>query len=442
MSLAASNLASAVARFKGENFAQPKFQNSMVGSVPYMDPPVELFDALEAAMRQIMDVRRDVFSCDETCIEFNSLPVGLSFPNSGRWERATLIGADLDLRVGHAFGFSEADMVVLQRDLMDSVVSPAWGTSSSQIEDASDVEEEIPEESRANHRLAHLISYGVGCVFGRWDARTARGTSHVPSSPDPFDPLPTCPIGQLRNARGLPADVGDVPTSYPISIAWDGILVDDPSHPSDIERRVLEAIGVVWEDQADDIEHDVCESSGVKSIREYCRKPAGFFADHLRHYSRSRRQAPIYWPLSTASSSYTIWLYYHRFNRDTFFKVLHDYVAPKLQHEEGSLVALAHGSRGGSSASQRAEVAVQEQFVEELRALRDEIVRIAPLWKPSLSDGVLVNFAPLWRLVPQHRAWQKECKECWGHLVAGDYDWAHLAMYLWPERVVPKCAND
>jgi hypothetical protein len=44
--------------------------------------------------------------------------------------------------------------------------------------------------------------------------------------------------------------------------------------------------------------------------------------------------------------------------------------------------------------------------------------------------------------VPQHRAWQKECKECWGKLVAGDYDWADLALHLWPERVVPKCADD
>ncbi len=27
-------------------------------------------------------------------------------------------------------------------------------------------------------------------------------------------------------------------------------------------------------------------------------------------------------------------------------------------------------------------------------------------------------------------------------LVKGDYDWAHLAMHLWPERVVRKCATD
>jgi hypothetical protein len=50
--------------------------------------------------------------------------------------------------------------------------------------------------------------------------------------------------------------------------------------------------------------------------------------------------------------------------------------------------------------------------------------------------------APLWRLVPQHRPWQRELKSRWDELNAGKHDWAHLAMHLWPERVVPKCATD
>ncbi len=44
--------------------------------------------------------------------------------------------------------------------------------------------------------------------------------------------------------------------------------------------------------------------------------------------------------------------------------------------------------------------------------------------------------------MPQHKAWQKELKTTWDALRGGKYDWAHLAMHLWPERVVPKCATD
>ena len=42
----------------------------------------------------------------------------------------------------------------------------------------------------------------------------------------------------------------------------------------------------------------------------------------------------------------------------------------------------------------------------------------------------------------RHKPWQKELQEQWAELVKGKYDWAHLAMHLWPERVVPKCATD
>ena len=38
--------------------------------------------------------------------------------------------------------------------------------------------------------------------------------------------------------------------------------------------------------------------------------------------------------------------------------------------------------------------------------------------------------------------WRKDCQSVWNELAQGDYDWAHLALHLWPERVIPKCATD
>ncbi|MGE3912720.1 MAG: hypothetical protein AB7K36_25400, partial [Chloroflexota bacterium] len=167
-----------------------------------------------------------------------------------------------------------------------------------------------------------------------------------------------------------------------------------------------------------------------------------FFAEHVRRYSRSRRKAPIYWQLATPSASYAVWLYIHRATSDTLYTVLNEYVGPKLQHEECTLTSLHQEVGPNPSASQRKQLAEQETFVEELRAFRQEVARVAPLWNPDLNDGVILNFAPLWRLVPQHRSWQKEVKACWDALCAGKYDWSHLAMRFWPERVVPKCADD
>jgi hypothetical protein len=167
-----------------------------------------------------------------------------------------------------------------------------------------------------------------------------------------------------------------------------------------------------------------------------------FFPLHIKVYSTSRRKAPIYWQLGTPSASYSVWLYIHAFNKDTLFRVQNDYVAPKLAHEERRLESLTNELREKATADQRKELAAQEIVVEELRAFLDEVKRVAPLWNPNLDDGVIINFAPLWRLVPQNKAWQKELKSTWDALRDGKYDWTHLAMHLWPERVVPKCWED
>jgi hypothetical protein len=166
------------------------------------------------------------------------------------------------------------------------------------------------------------------------------------------------------------------------------------------------------------------------------------FNFHLSQYTKSRRKAPLYWQLSVPSGSYSVWLYYPRLEHDSFFKVQNDLVIPKLRHEESKLERLRKEGGQSPTTGQRKEIGAQETFVEELRAFLDEVKRVAPLWNPNLDDGAIINFAPLWRLVPQHRDWQKDCKGTWDELCDGEYDWSHLAMHLWPGRVVPKCQAD
>ena len=167
-----------------------------------------------------------------------------------------------------------------------------------------------------------------------------------------------------------------------------------------------------------------------------------FLDAHIRDYSASGRRAPVYWQLANPSASYSVWLYYHRLSKDTLYTVLNDYAQPKFHDEERRLTRLVQEAGPAATSSQRKDIDEQERFVAELHTLRDEVARVAPLWNPNLNDGVLINFAPLWRLVPHNRSWQQECKRTWDKLVKGDYDWAHLAMHLWPERVVPGCAED
>jgi len=81
----------------------------------------------------------------------------------------------------------------------------------------------------------------------------------------------------------------------------------------------------------EDVEKEICGYLGVPALRDYFRKPVGFFCRSLSRYSRSRRQAPIYWPLSTKSGSYTLWIYCHRLTEQTLHTALADFVALKVK---------------------------------------------------------------------------------------------------------------
>ena len=159
---------------------------------------------------------------------------------------------------------------------------------------------------------------------------------------------------------------------------------------------------------------------GNVDFREFMRR--GFFERHLNQYSKSRRKAPIYWQLATTSARYSVWLYIHAFTTDTLFKIQNEYVSPKLAHEERRLESVRRDLGENVKAADRKVLAALESFVDELRAFLNELKRVAPLWNPNLHDGVIINFAPLWRLVPHYKPWQKELKATWDLLCAGEID--------------------
>lgn len=282
----------------------------------------------------------------------------------------------------------------------------------------------VPPSFLARH-ASRIVSLAVGVAFGRWNPEKVFliGEANV-SLESPFQCLP---LSQTCLSRS----------------PCDGVLVDDAGHDRDIVYQVRAAMITGWNDYADELLGELCEYLGAAKddFRPWLRQK--FFDKHISEYSKSRRKAPIYWELSVPSHGYSVWLYYHSVSRDTFFRILgKEFLGGKLEHEEQKLARLRAEAGENPGRALAKELERQEAVVAELATFREEIDRIAPLWNPELNDGVIINFAPLWRLVPQHKAWQKECKECWDALVAGDYDWAHLAMHLWPERVVPKCRDD
>jgi hypothetical protein len=352
------------------------------------------------------------------------------------------IQAEIDERCFALYGIDEADRCTITEGFC------APGSPEVSSDDSNDTEEDdIGEKTDENESTANatslatgLLSWAVGVAFGRFDICFATGKRPLPAEPEPFDPFPVCSPAMLTGDDGLP--VMSAPVGYPVLFPENGILVDDPGHTLDLTASVRVIFDEVFKTSADAWWNEVAALLDPKDQDLRAWIAASFFEHHLKVHSKSRRKAPVIWQFAAPSGRYSVWLYAHRLTRDSFFQIQNDVVIPKLAHEERQLAAMAQKAGLNPSATDRKDIAVQESLIEELRAMLDEVKRVAPLWNPMLDDGVALTMAPLWRLLPQHKHWQRELKTTWDALCRGDCDWAHVAMHLWPERVVPKCATD
>ena len=253
----------------------------------------------------------------------------------------------------------------------------------------------------------------------------------MPELPDPFAPLPVYAPAALQGADGLP--LAAAPEGYPLLVDADGILVDDPAHPDDIIGRLNAVFELIWPETAERRLHEARALLGVKDLRDYFRKPAagGFWADHIKRYSKSRRKAPIYWLLQSSRKNYALWLYYHRLDRDILHKARLNYVEPKLNLEENRLLQLktqraAAGVAGSEAKNLEKELDRQETLLGELHDFHDKLRRVADMNLDfDLNDGVVLNIAPLWELTP----WT-EAKRYWLELKAGKYEWSGMSKQL------------
>ncbi|MBJ6127401.1 hypothetical protein [Microvirga splendida] len=315
---------------------------------------------------------------------------------------------EIDTIAFNLYGFSEVDRAALQAG---NGAATEGGVDGSEAADEGDDEESADPIDEASG----LLSWAVGVAFGRFDWRLATGERAVPSEPEPFDPLPAKSPGMLPDG----AD--------PFHLQL-GVLVDDSGHPHDLARLVEEVLVRV-------------KAPVPSDVRRWLQRD--FFPFHLQRYSKSRRKAPIYWPISTASGSYTLWLYYPSLTSQTLYTAVNDFIEGprgKLKQVEHEATALrAKGSTRNREEDKRLEAL--QSLQGELIDLRDTLLQIAQTYRPNQDDGVQITAAPLWPLF-RHKPWQKVLRDTWARLEKGEYDWAHSAMSYWPDRIREKCKTD
>ena len=388
--------------------AARSYEIGTVQRTPIPDIPTDLKHLLAALAREYWRLQRSLDTVEETSHAY-LLPAALrkrlgDFDPPAIEARLARIQAKIDAIAFDLYDLNEADHAVVQSTL---AASNEGAEEASADDDIDEVEGATPID-----QIDGLLSWAVGVAFGRFDWRLATGERAAPPEPDPFDPLPAKSPGML-------------PDSAAPFHTQAGILVDDQGHPHDLARLIEEVLARV-------------EAPVPEDVRRWLQRD--FVAFHLQRYSKSRRKAPIYWPLSTASASYTLWVYYPSITSQTLYTAINDFVEPKLKQVSADVTALRNKGTARSRDNEKQFEALQA-FELELIELREILLMLVSTYKPNHNDGVQITAAPLWPLF-RHKPWQKVLKDTWAKLDKGDYDWAHLAMNYWPERVREKCKTD
>jgi len=283
-----------------------------------------------------------------------------------------------------------------------------------------------PEEPRMS--IDALFSYFVGCAFGRWDVRIGRDRSFLPPSMGLLDCLPSRPPGMLSKLQEVRSEAGRDDAA--LELIAKRVLVDEPGHEWDLEAAVHGVVDALFDD-ADSILAEALGILGRRTAREVLRKQ--FFKDHLKRYTKSRRKAPIYWPLTVPSGQWGVWVYAPMLSREVLYVVASEALR-RERHAAAEIDRLQRerASRDPGRGVKAVDKALDDErkLSEELRRFREHADRVAALgWEPDLDDGVVLCAAPLADLFPMWKEPAQYRKE----LRAGKYEWATVAR--WADRL-------
>ena len=227
--------------------------------------------------------------------------------------------------------------------------------------------------------VVQLISYAVGCMFGRYSL-DKQGLVYAGG------------VWESSNYLSYPADKDNI---IPIC--------DDEYFEDDITGRFVKWVELVYgKNTLEDNLSFISEALGGKGtarevIRNYFLND--FFADHCKLYAvTGSGKRPIYWQFDSGKKNgFKCLIYMHRYKPDTLARIRTDYV-----HEQQSRYRTAIADLeiriANAETSERVKLAKQlnklQEQAEELRVYEEKIHHLADqMINIDLDDGVKHNYA-------------------------------------------------
>ena len=227
--------------------------------------------------------------------------------------------------------------------------------------------------------IKSLISYAVGCMFGRYSVDTEG----------------LCFAGGEWDASKYKTIIPDKDNIIPIC--------DDDYFDDDIVGRFVDFVRKVYGEETleENLRFVADALGGSGTAREVIRKYFlnDFFKDHCSTYSvTGSGKRPIYWLFSSGKkNAFKALIYMHRYQPDLLARMRTDYVHEQQERYRTQLRIL-EDSLPTASASDRVKINKQiakfkeqelelQQYEEKIHHLADQMISI------DLDDGVKVNYA-------------------------------------------------
>ena len=244
-----------------------------------------------------------------------------------------------------------------------------------------DGKDDVPETMKGSgyvrtmhDEIVSLLSYAVGCMFGRYSLDTD-GIAYAGGAWD-----------DGKYTTFLPDEDNIIP------------ICDDEYFADDIVGRTVEFVRTVYgEDTLEENLRFIADALGGKGtarqvIRSYFLND--FYADHLKTYQKR----PIYWLFSSGKKNgFKALIYMHRYQPDLLARMRTDYVheqqeryRTQLQMLEDSVQSAAPADRvklNKRLAKLKEQALELRQYEEKIHHLADRMIAI------DLDDGVKVNYA-------------------------------------------------
>ncbi len=230
--------------------------------------------------------------------------------------------------------------------------------------------------------IKQFISYGVGCIMGRYSLDTP-GLSFAGGS---FD--------ASKYSTFLPDSDGIIP------------VLSDEYFEDDIAARFREFVRTAFGESHLDRNLDFIANALVKKANETATERirryfvSEFYKDHVDRY----KKRPIYWMFSSGKDkAFNALVYLHRYDKGTIGKIRMDYLHPlqwKLEGKRNTIDARLIWADGKQVIELEKEKRQAITMIDSLKKYDEKLKHIAEQKiELDLDDGVKVNYPRFWDLL-------------------------------------------